>query len=61
MFPEAAPLYAECKAGLRRAGYLEEVAFLYPLIIAAFGESLGSLEALGLTWKPSNSGHETWK
>lgn len=54
-------LYAECKAGVGRAGYLEEVAYLYPLIISVSGKSLGSLETLGLTWKQSNPGCETRK
>lgn len=61
VFPEASPLYAECKAGVSRAGYLEEVAFLYPLIISASGESSGSLETWGPTWKRSNPGREKWK
>lgn len=49
VFPEASPLYPECKAGVSRVGYLEEVAFLYPLITSASGERPSSLETLGLT------------
>lgn len=59
--PETSPLYAECKAKVGRVGYLEEVAFLCPHIVSASGKSLVSLETLGLTWKWSNSGCETWK
>lgn len=41
--PEAPPLQAKSRAGV---GYLEEVAFFYPLIISTFSKSLGQLGGL---------------
>lgn len=56
--PEAPPVQAESRAGV---GYLEEVAFFYPLIISTSSKSLGSLEASGLSWQWPNPGRETRK